>query len=504
MSGFNKTDNLDPEIRSMLDAVVERYRSSRLTFTEEEAFQDIWDTGREVSPQMDDRFVLAYNGNPRHWMLDTHTLANNQLLDALQRSEWDGREIENELQKMSATDGLHYVFCPVDPRFSQRSDGTWEPSSGEVDAKLTAKKEQELKSLGAGLLEQWKQSGCRPWTLQQIAAVLANLGWTEAGHRGAWMLVRTWLKRWQMVMRVGEDSWVLPECVPNSPDPSGYRVIPIRSEDVGPNVCEQIRDGIEYQGHVETITVTTKPVGRPTNNTRIGTEARWTLTLRTIHLTEGYVPVPPRARAAYPPRRPGQEELSVMKGKWYDTNEDIWVWLDRQQNRLFGPELKNQIEWCEAGQRLYIHWSPDVLILRTGEIDRKIQEEETRLVDLNALAELRAGLGESYRQSLVEILSEEPEGLTFTSLVEKLRNRQSHAVHAGTIRAILSVGNFNLQNGRWFVPENAEVSARGLRRVHLLSLSELPNEQAKGRVLLKSVAAGIRERLHELQTNHGT
>ena len=145
-----------------------------------------------------------------------------------------------------------------------------------------------------------------------------------------------------------------------------------------------------------------------------------------------------------------------------------------------------------------------MLILRTGEIDRKIQEEETRLVDLNALAELRAGLGESYRQSLVEILSEEPEGLTFTSLVEKLRNRQSHAVHAGTIRAILSVGNFNLQNGRWFVPENAEVSARGLRRVHLLSLSELPNEQTKGRVLLKSVAAGIRERLHELQTNHGT
>src|SRR5262249_16049920 len=90
----------------------------------------------------------------------------------------------------------------------------------------------------------------------------------------------------------------------------------------------------------------------------------WTVPLRTVHVVEGFVPVPPPARSAYPPPQRGEGATVVLSGRWFDTGEHLWLWLDRAHDRLFGPALANQLAWCEAGALLHIEWTPEVVVLR--------------------------------------------------------------------------------------------------------------------------------------------
>ena len=78
-----------------------------------------------------------------------------------------------------------------------------------------------------------------------------------------------------------------------------------------------------------------------------------------------------------------------------------------------GLTWRRELEWLEAGDRMRIQWTAEVVALRLAGHDKEVQREEERLVDPQALKALRGGAGESYRQSLQALLSEQPEGLTF-------------------------------------------------------------------------------------------
>jgi hypothetical protein len=244
-----------------------------------------------------------------------------------------------------------------------------------------------------------------------------------------------------------------------------------------------------------------EPVLIPKEEGAINMEASWTTTLRTVQLLTGFLPVPPQIRSAYPPRAPGTDRYEVLRGKWFDTDEDLWLWLDRTQDRVFGPELGDKLAWCEAGERLRVQWSPDVVVFRSAGVDRDVQSEETRLVDAEALAELRAGLGESYRRSLLAILADAPHGLTFRELVQAIRERQGHQVHCGTVRAILTAGGFVKQDGRWLLPSDPEESARSLRQgvVQALVTEKMGiEEESDSTRNLKSLAQAIGARLRQI------
>ena len=107
----------------------------------------------------------------------------------------------------------------------------------------------------------------------------------------------------------------------------------------------------------------------------------------------------------------------------------------------------------------------------------EIQHEETRLVDVQALAELRGGLGESYRHSLQAILGGLPDGLPFKDVVAALRERQGHTVHRGTVRALLYTGGFIQPQGRWCAAPADEAAARSLRAAIVAAL--VPEEQSE-------------------------
>ncbi len=500
------------ERQRLLEQAIQQFRSARLTFTESDIFAALWQAGYEVTPEDEPRLVLSREGDGKHlphWRLNTQSFANNRLLDRLMTGTWDGRNLEQELEKLDREDGLYYVFCPVDPRFQQAGDGTWEPAFQEKNIVLPEATRSALERLAPALLERWRETGTQPWTIQKVKETLGALGWEGAAERAGWLTVRAWLQEWAAVERVGQDYWVLVDHLPQGPKHTRLQVLPMP-----PTMPEEHSSGEAHvQPAQDTVSETqsTEPALEdliPPEGRTAATLTSWVTPLRTVHLTQGFVPVPASARSAYPPLSytSEQKEWAVVRGKWFETNEDMWVWLNRSQHLLCGPDLANQLEWLDAGQRLRITWTPDALIFRLAGIHAEIQHEESRLVDREALAALRGGLGESYRASVLAILREAPSGLTFPEIVRAIEQRQQHPVHRGTVRALLAAGGFIQQQRRWFATVDEKAGARQLRRALLDALTPPPEDTrsevpggSPGR--LHNQISMIRSRLRELMTS---
>src|SRR5205823_1287239 len=120
----------------------------------------------------------------------------NRLFEALETGAWDGRDLDSELAHRDGLDRVHYVFCPVDPRFTVRSDGSLDLADREPITPLSPAQREELDALGPALIERWRAEGPRPWTVRQVAEALGALGWSSAAQRGGWLLARTWLRDW--------------------------------------------------------------------------------------------------------------------------------------------------------------------------------------------------------------------------------------------------------------------------------------------------------------------
>lgn len=501
-------------LAQLLEAALARLRERRLTFSEDDALADTWKAGYEIYAADNPRFVLAREadgGHRRQWRLTDHTLANNRLLDALISGGWDGRELEAELARLDGLDGVRYIFCPLDQRFVARRDGTWEPLEREVAVPLPADTRATLDALADTLLERWRAAGSAPWTVRWVVDALAASGWAAANAPGAWQLVRAWLHDWPAAVRVGPDYWTLADAVPSLPNRSRLQVPRLATAAERPASLLPEPPMADSLGAGDT---DAPPIPAPEADLPAGTFqeselARWTAVLRTVNLLEGFIHVPSSARAAYPPRAPEQGHGQLVRGKWFDTDEDLWVWLDRRQDLLFGPDLAARLAWLDAGQRVAIQWHPDVIVFRTGAVDEAVQREETRLVDIADLAALRGGLGENYRQSLVAILRAHPEGLPFAAVVVAVRERQGHVVHGGTVRAVLHAADFPYHDGRWHAPADEVRSRRQFSTALLQSLMPAPDGASReaphgGADNLRSIAEMVRRRLAELLRENTT
>jgi hypothetical protein len=169
-----------------------------------------------------------------------------------------------------------------------------------------------------------------------------------------------------------------------------------------------------------------------------------------------------------------------LRGQWLQTGEPIWVWLDRERDLLCGPELAERLAWREAGERFQITWAAEGLVFRPAGIDSEVRREETRLADAEALAGLRGGLGESYRQSVTAVLANQPAGLPFRDLLAAVRQRQGHEVHRGTLQAVLHAGGFVGRDGRWQVGPDEGRSKRCLREAMVWAAGDRFSTGSKG------------------------
>ena len=499
-----------PPWQPLVDTAVERLTGTRRTFTEKEALAEVWEAGYEISPQDDTHFVLAAEADgkhPHHWRLSIHTLANNRLLDALRTGAWDGREIDQELAWLDAQDGVHYVFCPVDPRFSQLRDGTYALADQEPDIALPSEIKATLDALGPALLERWREAGTTPWTTRALTETVVTSGWAAATDGSNWLLVRAWLRGWPAVTRVGQDYWMMTNVLPHGPVRTRLSVLPLRTTapTTTSNEPAQLETGSTPDQSTQQTEQGTTDLVLSATPLKTGLLAHWSETLRTVHLTQGFLSIPAAARSAEPPRACEAGKWEALRGTWYETGAALWVWLDRDSERLCGPDLADALMWCEAGQKLRVDWNTDGIVFRLIGEDANVQQEETRLVDLEALASLRGGLGESYRRSLFALLSDESAGLTFREIVEAMRARQGHAVHRGTIRALLSAGGFVRRKGRWYVALDNETGARRLRSAIAQTLLPTSTANDESRLEnpspsqnLRDVASAIQTRLKEI------
>jgi hypothetical protein len=434
-------------LRRKLDAAVQRLAATRRTFTEDEALAPIWKEGYNVSPQDDARFVLGREGDghaPRHWHLTGQVVANNRLIEALEASTWDGRDVDAELARLDQESGGHHVFCPADDRLMIHPDGRIDLADDERDLLLPQDVQAALDALADRLLDRWRAAGPVPWTARQVTEALADLGWGRARARGGWVLARGWLRGWKAVARVGRDYWLPADAIPSGPARTRLSVVRVPGGEPLSGATGERGEGASVSAGNVGGGGPSAPVPAELTTTLAGASTRWTTALRTVNLLEGFLPVPASALAAYPPAPRGGGRWEVLRGQWFETGEPFWVWLDRESDLLCGPDLAERLAWREAGERFEITWAAECLVIRPAGVDSEVQREETRLADAETLAALRGGLGESYRQSVAAVLADQPNGLSFRELLAAVRARQGHDVHRGTLRAVLYAGGFCL------------------------------------------------------------
>lgn len=468
--------------------------------------------------------------------MSSHTLANNRLLTDLLTDAWDGRNLDAHLAELDAEaakeqkevqteqvaehgEHPHHVYCPLDPRLMLNAQGKLELIGQERNISIPPSIKASLDALTEKLLTRWrngdiseqsrvsgavdasKAAEIQPWTLRTIVEELRSLGWQDVETRNAHLYVRAWLLRCTAVVRVGQDYWLPADALPQEVQRTRLRVLPIYTPRLKESATAIDATGNEYHAPERQRTLRES---RSEHEVIIDGEATamravWSQRLRTAHLLQGFLPIPARARVALPPPAPGEQARHILQGVWYDDNTHFWLWLDREHSCFYSPLLADKLAWQAAGDIIHITWEESTVVLRITGHDDEIENEESRLVDLDALSTLRGGLGESYRRSLQEILSGHPEGLPFGAIVKALRERQQHEVHRGTVHAILTSGGFLQRERRWFAASDSELGARHLRNAFIETI--VIQEQQEEKAVVhdeKTRVRAIRIRLAEI------
>jgi len=68
---------------------------------------------------------------------------------------WDGSNHESKLLRLSAEDGVHYVFCPADSRVARGEGEIWQPAGLEHYISIDPSTQTQLSNSEAPLLELW-------------------------------------------------------------------------------------------------------------------------------------------------------------------------------------------------------------------------------------------------------------------------------------------------------------------------------------------------------------
>ena len=427
------TNSFPTERIAELDDWVAARRAGRVAFSECDAIGTLWARGETVRLREDDRFRL-YTFAPDiadcavdvpQWFLAAHQVANEDLYALLLDGAWDGSDVAACLARLDETEaGAPRVFVPNDPRFIVRTTADrLDVSLKEQQADLTTLQRAALDALAPRLLE---RAGSVPSPTSALCEIV--LAASEALANLNPKAFETWLAMQPEWARVGADMWLLREHLPALPHIGRYAIVNAPQSDMRqPDVT-----AVRQESKPQTVHAA-RPIAHAVTKPQSVT---WQVTLRTIHLNEGYVPVPPSARALYPHAR-RLAQVVMVGGLWFDNATNLTVWLDRARQRLFGDDLRSCIEFLEPGQILRITWAQSGLTFVCDDVDGQVAEEEARLVEVGAFADAQPRL-ESYRNSLRAILADDPAGKTFADLYKAVAARQDHKPNATTLRTVLS------------------------------------------------------------------
>jgi hypothetical protein len=495
-------NELSPEEKAFLDEAYAHLKTTRRTFTEREALSAARREGYDLRLSFDERFARAEprrGSIPPHWRLAEQTLANTHLLNELKVGNWDGQKLDEKLLALDQEDQLHYTFYPHDPRLFLNKRGAWE-ANGERQITLPLGLKEELDTFKDRLHARWLEFNA-PLTVGQILMVLEELGWEHHALASIHRYLRAWLLTSEQFRRVGSDYWIPVEQLPPEIQRSRLQVLPIRTAEPDTLVDEahfaRLMSGEQGRSQLGEQMLF--------GGSATKTQVTWTTTLLSVHLIEGFLPIPKAVRGIYPPVTPGEEQTSVLKGLWHDDATELWIWLDRLHHRLYGPDLLDKIGFLSAGIKLRIEWHAEQIVLREVGHDQEVQQQETRLVDMEELKRLRGGIGEGYRQAIQALLLAAPEGLTCKEIVIAIRERHNHTASRGTIRATLASGGFIQHAQRWFAATSTTLGAKKLKEALLEALVEQVEECVPTPIsqqeYVRTRARAIHHRLQEITSS---
>jgi hypothetical protein len=474
---------------AVLDALVHTFAKARFTFDEAAALEETWGAGEDIRLREDPRFwELERFG---HFHLAHHRLANDLLATRLWQGVWDGRDLARELATLDAANpGQFHVFCQHDPRFVERDGLLFLVARPHVE--LPPSSQTTLDAAALPLLQRHRDLGT-PLTTLQVREHLDLLSVAIPEADDVLDTIEGWLRQRTEWTEVARSLWLPTDLVPAFEPPKPFRVLPVRGRDADPAIgaepVDMLDEPSESDASQGVVGLPDPPVERHPDSS-----ITWTHVLRTIHLNGHYLPVPVGARFRYP-RFVGAAGNVVVHCVVHESGRESLMWLARDRNRFFGEVLQELLEWEEAGRKLHLHWRPEAIVIRRGEIDQAVHEEECRHLDPKALHDLRLGRGESYRQALVAILGSSASGLDFRSLCAELANRQGHRPSRATIRTVLYQSpGFLLEDGCWRwrdVPD----SARVFRRRVILSTVTRSGESTSD---LGGLARAVGEAVEEL------
>ena len=498
------------------DWIIE-YQSSQqhFTFTEAEVLQACWDQGEDILLREDSRFkeaALPDLSFPGQWQLSTHTIANQLIYDCLFNDEWDGEDLCHYLQQLDQqlAEATFHIFCRADKRFSlsQNERGCYHIALSQkiMKVSLSAEQKQALESLADQLLEAFPGQGRAPWATFEILEQIKRLS-SESPTLESLILTELarWLSQRDEWIKVGRDLWFPKHLLPSPVQNRRYAVLSVDTGKRGqmPSFLEPVE--INEQGMSETINQEISHDKQPQDSQQTISRNRWKVALRTLHLNEGYIPVPPRMRVLYP-RDQKLSNVFMSPGIWFADASEMTVWLDMTHHRLYGPDLTDQLAFLDAGTILEIFWSNAGFTFSLAGQDPEIFEEEARLIDLTELAHARSTLLESYRTSLRVLLASAYQGKGFAELYLELCQRQQHKPNRSTIQATLSSSPeffFDKSERKWklFPNVSEEAGASALRRVAVAAqqITSKNSPQSPETLSLTTMIARNRQQLVNLR-----
>ncbi len=454
----------------------------RFTFTEEEVLKPLWDEGEDIRLREDSRFqavVLPHQPGITQWYLSVQTVANSLLYELLVDERWDGQDLRTCLEQLDEAQGASWhIFCLHDQRFllSEDKQGVYSLSLSTDKSKLLLTLEQKstIERVAPQLLLVVMQNNKKPWSTASIIEELKRLS-EESKVLDACVpaALENWLLTQEAWVRVGVDTWVPKGGIPRIEKRHRYAVLPVSSAENNRNLAipEVVNEHILTQDAIQTVEDLTDTEAQETNFPN--NSVRWRVTLRTVHINEGSIPIPKQARTLYPHARKLSDNLA-MAGVWFTDASEMIIWLDKEKHQLYGPDLQEQLAFLEAGTVLEATLTTTSIVFRTCDVDQQVAEEEVRLVDLSDLAQQRSTALESYRASIRAILTKYNSPLRFQELYEELCNRQQHQPNRATIRSVLSSSSefvFLKAEGKWSLNAaiSPEASVKSLRRAAMVA-----------------------------------
>ncbi len=468
-----------PELDSWVEAYIQNMR--RFTFTEDEVLKSLWNEGEDMRLREDSRFwqvMLLQQATETQWQLAIHTVANQHLYELLLDGLWDGHNLYRCLENLdrNAAASSFHIFCLGDDRFllSQDENDLYSLalSADMATVELTTEQKKVVEQLAPQLLDHFPNDSRKPWTTSSILGELRE--WSRPADILDEVIpaaLESWLLRQEEWVRVGVDSWLPKSKLPLVAARHRYAVPPIFSPtDSTATALPDLMSGEDLASDASQV------IDQPVESKEqppLNRSVRWRVTLRTCHINEGVIPVPTQARHFYPHARK-LARMIALPGLWFTDGSDMTIWLDRAKHQLFGLDLQDQFAFLEAGEMLEVEWTAVGLVFRTLGIDPKVADEESRLIDLTHLSQLRSATLESYRVSLRAILGEQNKALSFEAIYEELYNRQQHKPNRATVRTILSSSLefvFVKAEGKWTLnPEVAsEAGAKSIRRFSMVA-----------------------------------